>query len=520
MNDAAYTGITVGEMPAEGQSIPTEPATTAAFIGRALCGPVDLPVTVTSLSEFKRCFGGHWQPRSLGAAVEQFFVHGGRRAIIVRVANGATGASLTLPAGEQGLTLTARNPGSSETFRASVDYDGQDDRPGADGTRFNLTLQRISPQTRLIDDQEIFRGLTCVEGEESNVRDALLASALVRVDGPLPSCRPEATRSLGPDRSVSYVPVDRPGSDGHPLTDYDLIGSARSCTGLFALQAVEDFSLLYAPPLGAGRDPGAAFVLAAERYCRRRGALLVVDPPAGCRSCEEFEIALRRDGFRSAHLVTYFPRMIDERRPEDGEIAAGGAFAGVLARNDAAGHVWLPMREGASFARGLRPTVEVTPVQAAALRQYGVNALRRGSDQRVRPEGDVTYSGSAFGGAASLASERLAQFILHRVERSTRWVLFRRSERALWRAVERQVGEFLQRLEGAGAFGVPGDASWFVRCNSSTNTAASQGRPSVGLLLGFRPAGEPEPRVYSLVQEPGGSRISRAAFTGSGVAAG
>jgi hypothetical protein len=520
LNDVAYTGITVGEMPAEDQSIPTEPATTAAFVGRALCGPVDLPVTVTSFAEFKRCFGGHGQIGGVGSAVEQFFAHGGRRAVIVRVANGATGASLTLPAGDQGLTLTARNPGSSETFRASVDYDGLDDRPGSDGSRFNLTLQRISPQTRLIDDQEIFRGLTCRDGEESNVRDVLLGSGLVRVEGTLPECRPDATRTRGADRSVSYVPVDRPGTDGHPLTDYDLIGSARSYSGLFALQAVEHFSLLYAPPLGPGSDTGAAFLMAAERFCRRRGAFLVVDPPAGCSSCDEFEIGLRRDGFRSPHLVTYFPRMTDERRPEDGEIAVGGALAGLLARNDESEHVWLPPAEGAPFCRTLRPVLDVTPPQAGVLRQHGVIALCRGADRRVRPQGDVTYSGGVLGGATRLTTERLAHFILQRVERSTRWVLFRRSERVLWRAVERQVAEFLQRLEGAGAFGVPGDGAWFVRCNSSTNTAAALGRQSVGILLGFRPADEHELRVYSLVQEPGGSRISRAAFTGSRVAAG
>jgi hypothetical protein len=42
----------------------------------------------------------------------------------------------------------------------------------------------------------------------------------------------------------------------------------------------------------------------------------------------------------------------------------------------------------------------------------------------------------------------------------------------------------------------------------------------VGLILGFRPAGEAEMRVWSLVQEPGGARLSPAAFTGVSAAAG
>lgn len=520
MNDAADTGITVGEVPAEDQSIRTDPATTAAFIGRALCGPLHHAVTVASFSEFTRRFGGHWRASSLGPAVEQFFLHGGRRAVVVRVANGATGASLTLPAGDDGLVLRAVSPGSGETFRASVDYDGLDGRAGAGGTRFNLTLQRISPQTRLIDDQEIFRGLSCEEDHEANVRDRLRTSRLVRVEGPLPDHRPDATRSPGAHGGVGYIPASRPGTDGYPLTDYDLIGSACEYTGLFALQAVEHFSLLYAPPMGGGRNPGPAFLMAAERYCRRRGAHLIVDPPVLCDSAAGYELALRRDGFRSPHLITYFPRMLDRERPEDGAVPVGGALAGLLARNDESGHVWLAPEAGAPFARHLRPVVDLSAEEAVLLQRYGVQTLRRGPDRRVRPAGDVTFSGSVFGGAARLTTERLEQFVLHRIERSTRWVLFRRSERSLWQQVERRVAEFLQVLDDAGAFAGGHGVGWFVRCNSSTNTAAVLGCPSVGILIGFRPAGETEARVWSIVQEPAGARISRAAFTGLSAAAG
>jgi len=518
LSDSTDTGITVGEVPAEDQSIPTDPDTTAAFIGRALCGPVNHPVSVGSFSEFSRRFGGHWRLSSLGPAVEQFFAHGGRRAVIVRVANGARGARLTLAAGDTGLTLTAVNPGAGETFRASVDYDGIDGRPGADGTRFNLTVQRLSPRTRLIDDQEIFHGLTCEEGREDNVRDRLLNSRLVRVSGGLPGGRPEATRSDGADCAVSCVPAGEAGTDGQPLTDYDLIGSARDYTGLFALEGAPHFSFLYAPPMGGGRDPGPAFLMAAERYCRRRGALLIVDPPAGCGSFPEFDLALRRDGFRSPHLVTYFPRVRDRRRPDDGALPVGGALAGILARNDAAGHVWMSPAQGAALLRDLQPVLDLDDGEAAALHRHGVQTLRRGADRRVRPTGNVT--GSIFGGARRLGTERLVQFVLHRIERSTRWVLFRRSERGLWQAVERRAGEFMQALEAAGAFEGQGPGAWFVRCNSSTNTAAQQGRASVGLILGFRPAGEAEMRVWSLVHEPGGVRLSPAAFTGVSAAAG
>ena len=72
------------------------------------------------------------------------------------------------------------------------------------------------------------------------------------------------------------------GTDGLPLSDYDLIGSASSGTGLFALHQVEHFDLLYLPPPEQRRVPGPAAVLAAELYCRKRAAMLILDacPPA------------------------------------------------------------------------------------------------------------------------------------------------------------------------------------------------------------------------------------------------
>ncbi len=505
-------------MPAEDQSIPTDALTTAAFIGRARSGPLDHPVSVRSFSEFTRRFGGHWRDSGLAPAVEQFFAHGGRRAIVVRVANGAVAATLTLPAGDgDGLTLVALHPGSAETFRASVDYDAIDDPRER---RFNLTVQRISPQTRLIDDQEIFRNLTVAPDDEDNVVERLLGSRLVRAGRDVPTRRPDATRSSGADRAVSYVIASKAGSDGHALTDYDLIGSAQSYRGLFALQAADRFDLLYAPSPGAGREPGPAFLLAAERFCRQHGATLIMDPPADWGSQPSLRGALSRYGFRSDHVVSYFPRLVDRRRPDDGEIAAGGALAGLIARNDERGRLWVPLEEGAAFLRGLVPARGLEDSELALLRRHGVNALIAGEDRRVRPVGDVTFSGGAFGGAGRLCTERLARFVLHRIEHSTRWVLFHRSERELWQFVERQVADFLDALAAQGAFqGRGGGSGWFARCNSSTNAAALQGRPSLGMLLGFRPAGEADMRIYSLVQEQDGCRISPAAFAGVTAAA-
>ena len=92
LSDAADRGITVTEIAAMDQPIDVLRETTAAFIGRALRGPINEPVFVRSFSEFRRRFGDIWSRSSLGPAVQQFFEHGGKNLYIVRVANNARGA--------------------------------------------------------------------------------------------------------------------------------------------------------------------------------------------------------------------------------------------------------------------------------------------------------------------------------------------------------------------------------------------------------------------------------------------
>lgn len=64
-----------------------------AFVGRTRIGPLDRPVRVDSFAEFVGVFGGLWDDSPLSFAVLQYFEHGGRAAVIVRV--GAPDATAT-----------------------------------------------------------------------------------------------------------------------------------------------------------------------------------------------------------------------------------------------------------------------------------------------------------------------------------------------------------------------------------------------------------------------------------------
>lgn len=99
-----------GAVPMQGVS-----TSTAGFIGLAERGPVTgKPQLVTSFADYKRGFGGYLSEakysgaRFLPYAVEQFFINGGSRAYIMRVA--ADGAAEAAAAAGR-LKITAANPG-------------------------------------------------------------------------------------------------------------------------------------------------------------------------------------------------------------------------------------------------------------------------------------------------------------------------------------------------------------------------------------------------------------------------
>mgnify|MGYP006173360485 CR=1 FL=1 len=53
----------------------------------------------------------------------------------------------------------------------------------------------------------------------------------------------------------------------------------------------------------------AAAALAAELYCRRRSAMLIMDPPAAWQAAADAIAGIRNAGYASPNMLTYFPRL-------------------------------------------------------------------------------------------------------------------------------------------------------------------------------------------------------------------
>ena len=80
-----YPGVYIQEIPSGVRTITGVATAITAFIGRALRGPVNAPVTINHFGDFERTFGGLWSESPMSYAVRDFYLNGGGQAIIVRL---------------------------------------------------------------------------------------------------------------------------------------------------------------------------------------------------------------------------------------------------------------------------------------------------------------------------------------------------------------------------------------------------------------------------------------------------
>ena len=509
MSDAVDHGITVTEIAAMGQPIDVCPESTAAFVGRALRGPLHTPVLVSNFGEFRRRFGDVWGRSSLGPAAKLFFEHGGKQLHVVRVANNARGAMLCLPASGSALVMRAVDPGSTEFIRAAVDYDGI---PADDEDLFNLTLQRVNPSSDTVIDQEFFKKLSWQSDATSFVADELLTSGIAHVEHPHPMHRPERTTAAGRSYESTYVDHAQAGTDGAELSNYDLIGSRRARSGLFALEQIESFDLLYLPPPGKGRDVGPTAILAAEQYCRERGAMLIVDPSSEWTSAADAVKGVRDLGYASPNLVSYFPR-VRERGSDDGIARPiGSAFAGLLCKQDRKYGPWQSLdQDDLGLDRRLRPDSVLDSADEKLLVRAGLNVLTKPSVGKARISGAATMGRGSEGYRkfSELPVRRLCLRIINAIAKATRWAVFETEDRALAKQLRGQVLTYLHSLNDLGAFS---NDNFIVQCDAGVSNRTDSGEHGVTILLVFQPLGCDEPVSLTLHQTADGFRVGSTAF--------
>ncbi|PSR14433.1 phage tail protein [filamentous cyanobacterium CCP3] len=373
-----YPGVYIEEVPSGVRTITGVATSITAFIGRALRGPVNEPVTINSFGDFERTFGGLWKDSTLGYAVRDFYLNGGSRAIIVRLFEAAEAvepeegeepeeapaAKSTLALGET-LTLEAAYEGSwgqylrgeAEPVAPTVAADIADRLGVAAGDIFNLTVFDAAPG----GVSETFRNITLVDSARRIDNVLKAESKLVRwpenLDEVAAADRPSAptakvtddvtaaavalaaaeralamARRSGGDVDGAQATVDEAKaelleaktnranavSDGVELTADSFIGEGKEASkeGLFALKKADLFNILCIPPFTYEEylSEVQPLVATAAQFCEANRAFYLVNPPKEWTDKASAIANLDNIGTKSNHAAVYFP-MLEQSNP-------------------------------------------------------------------------------------------------------------------------------------------------------------------------------------------------------------
>ena len=499
-----YPGVYVQEVSSGVRTITGVATSITAFRGSALRGEENEPILVQSFTEYARVFGDLSRDHPMGYAVSQYFLNGGRDALIVRVTNGgvaATGAADT-------LNLTAASSGDwGEKLSVSITHPDALNPAAAAEELFNLIVTDTATGVT-----EVFNNLS-VLADHARLATTVLEqqSKLVRATSPLPVARPDpvADQAFNPD-----------GDDGSAIEPGQVSDASLKPlrNGIWALEKAGLFNLLCIPPfkLDETGDIEAQTRTAAAAYCGERDAIFIADPlPDWDEASDLVDATTGLDGTdwgldRNANTALYFPRVKQPDPLQEGRLAAFapcGVVAGIIARTDATRGVWKAPAGLDATLRGVSAlAVKLNDGDSGVLNPLGVNCLRA-----FPVNGRVVWGSRTLVGADQLASEwkylpvrRTALFIKESLYRGTQWVVFEPNDEPLWAQIRMNVGAFMQNLFRQGAFqGASPREAYFVKCDSETTTQNDIDNGIVNILVGFAPLKPAEFVVIKLQQIAG-----------------
>ncbi|MFI8456935.1 phage tail sheath family protein [Kitasatospora sp. NPDC085464] len=315
------------------------------------------------------------------------------------------------------------------------------------------------------------------------------------------------------------------GGDGaHPGAD-ELVGSeVGTGSGMFALENT-DFTLLCLPSLGnqsaSDNDPFAsAGTLDAEyskavgnaiAYCRRKRALLLLDPPDSLPSPTALRNWLQSHSYvRDEYSALYYPRLAiadPTRNYLPRSVGPSGTIAGLMARIDAARGVWKAPAGTEAKLFGVQDLgYDLTDPENGTLNPIAVNCLRS-----FPAYGQVSWGARTLAGGDAASSDykyvpvrRLANFLESSLLIGLKWAVFEPNDEPLWSQIRLNIGSFMHGLFVQGAFaGRTPKEAYLVRCDSTTTTTTDQGLGVVNVLVGFAPVRPAEFVIIRLQQLAG-----------------
>ncbi len=498
--------IELGAKPIEGVS-----TSTAVFLGRTERGPTEEPVLVTSLTQFRRLFGGPFSEEAyLPYALEGFFLNGGKRGFVCRVlGEGAEEARFTFNgaahpvfrAGSKGawgnrllVVLRPDEKDSSQIGALELALVPQEkalealmgtDPHKAWGDVDPLALKRLLEKAR---DRETYAPRPGSSSRLEDLREQLKRSQLLRLNldqSQAQNLAPGVYRLSG-------------GSDGTlKLENYQSFFPD--------LEKIEEISLVYAP---YEKDFYAHLVPRLLAHCEKlKDRFLVIDPPPG-KTPSDLAGSPPRDHWESKYAAFYYPwlRIYDPLTQGLRTVPPGGHVLGVYARTDVERGVHkAPANEPVRGVAGL--AYRVGKGEQEILNPLGVNCIRALPGRGIRIWGARTLSSDPLWKYVNV--RRLFIFLEKSIEQGLQWVVFEPNSPRLWARVRQTVTQFLTGVWKDGALtGATPEEAFFVKCDETTMTEEDIENGRLVVMVGVAPVRPAEFVIFRIAQWSGGSEVS------------
>ncbi|HKE48339.1 MAG TPA: hypothetical protein VKB52_09750, partial [Rhodanobacteraceae bacterium] len=339
-------GVYVEEVDTGNKPIEGVATSTVGFLGVAERGPRE-PMLVTSFTEYARLYGRYNKPSVLAYAVEGFFLNGGKRCFIARVASKTAVAAKKASAN---LTVSAIGPGTWANNRVAfkISACGQED-PNQPATQqmFRLTVMfwdaRVNLPQPIVDPTDITkltdpnrREPTIIEQYDNLSTDPLSTSFCERQINGASAIVTVALAGNNRPGNTNALQLLAGGTDGAALDLTDFKGDPTALpgttTGLLAFQEIDEIAILCCPD---------------EYYPGPTSGKIAGDLVAQCELLKDRFVILQASNAAvpvqnifpsqaTKYAAYYYPwiNITDPVTDQALQIPPGGHVAGIYARSD------------------------------------------------------------------------------------------------------------------------------------------------------------------------------------------
>ena len=557
-------GVYVEEFESGGKPMEGVGTSTAGFVGLAEKGPVGgIPQLVTNFADFRRKYGDFLSENEFGEyrflsyAVEHFFVNGGTRCFITRVAPESAKCS---EASVGALSFTAKDPGvwgdsiSVKLFRSSkartqaleklgegkyrvknasgfnpgdvvmftegstVEYNKVEKNQdnvltfekdfAADITDTDLlpakvlTTCELTLEVRYADTAESYENISFNIEAANYIEKKTAKSDIISVTYTGNNETGDMLASLAEDAGDVVTVEFSGGSNGaaSDITPADFIGTDGGAGNRTGIQSFLDNDVVSIMAVPGVTDPNVQLTLVA--HCENLGSrFAVLDLPRNAKKVDE--IIAHRDIFSSSYAGLYHPwlQVFDPLDKKNIAIPPSGSVMGLFARSDNARGVHkAPANEVVKACVGL--DCQFNKGEQDILNPKGVNLIRSFPGQGIRVWGARTASSDPNWKYVNI--RRLFIFIEESIKANTNWAVFEPNDQALWTRVQRTISVFLNNMWRNGSLaGASADEAFFVNIGRNTMSQDDIDNGRLVCVIGVAPVKPAEFVIFRITQNTG-----------------